>query len=379
MPIERRTCRHLRAYRGEHAEEMRLGGKPLPANRSKPQVKAPPLLLAETWDGELDPRGYLLSVKVDGIRAFWDGKQFLTRNGHKLFAPSWFTVGLPLEPLDGELWIAVRSFQRTVSIVKRQDESILWNEVRFVIFDAPAEEQPFEKRLKWIDTIMEVCRPPFAVPHPHVICEGREHLESELDRVTSVGGEGLMLRQSGSAYEAGRSKTLLKVKRFRDAEAIVIGHEPGTGRHSGRMGALLVEMANGVQFAVGTGFTDAQREEPAPIGSEITFRYFDLSDSGVPRFASFLRVNTDRLNHYQGENIMATTTSTNTRRFEFVGGGSDKFWEVTVNGSEVLVRFGRNGTNGQSTTKNFADQAAAEKHAAKQIREKLGKGYVEVN
>jgi predicted DNA-binding WGR domain protein len=70
--------------------------------------------------------------------------------------------------------------------------------------------------------------------------------------------------------------------------------------------------------------------------------------------------------------------TTSTRRFEFSGGGSDKFWECTVNGNEVIVRFGRNGTNGQSSTKTFADNATAEKHANKLIREKLAKGYTEV-
>lgn len=375
QPIERRTCRHLRQLRGDRAEETRIGVG-LAAQAKQKTVKAPSLLLAETWDGELDPTGYLLSEKLDGIRSFWDGKQFLSRNGNRLFAPSWFTVGLPLEPLDGELWIGRKSFQRTMSIVKRHDESALWNEVRFVIFDAPAEDQPFEKRLKLIDAIMEVCRPPFAVAHPHVICEGRDHLESQMERMDALGGEGLMLRQPGSFYQAGRSSTLLKCKRFRDAEAIVIGHEPGTGRHKGRMGALLVELQNGVRFAIGTGFSDAQREQPVPVGTEITFRYFDLSDAGVPRFASFLRIS-DNQTHSQGDHTMPISTSTK-RRFEFVGGGSDKFWEVSIDGNNVFIRFGRNGTNGQSTTKSFADGSAAQKHTDKLVREKVAKGYVEV-
>jgi predicted DNA-binding WGR domain protein len=73
------------------------------------------------------------------------------------------------------------------------------------------------------------------------------------------------------------------------------------------------------------------------------------------------------------------TPVTSKRRFEFVGGGSDKFWEVEVHGKEVTVRFGRRGTNGQTQTKEFADEAAAQKHADKLISEKIGKGYVEVS
>jgi predicted DNA-binding WGR domain protein len=66
------------------------------------------------------------------------------------------------------------------------------------------------------------------------------------------------------------------------------------------------------------------------------------------------------------------------RRFEFVSGRSNKFWEVTVSGNEVLVHFGRNGTNGQSSRKSFADKTAAEKYADKLIQAKVAKGYVEV-
>ena len=73
-----------------------------------------------------------------------------------------------------------------------------------------------------------------------------------------------------------------------------------------------------------------------------------------------------------------SSTTTSTRRFEFVCGGSDKFWEITTRGTEVSVRFGRNGTQGQTTTKTFPDPAAARKHADKLIREKTGKGYVAV-
>ena len=73
---------------------------------------------------------------------------------------------------------------------------------------------------------------------------------------------------------------------------------------------------------------------------------------------------------------MATTSTK--RRFEFVAGSSDKFWEIEIKGKEVLVRFGRNGTNGQSSTKSFADEAGAKAHADKLIAEKTDKGYVEV-
>ena len=189
-----------------------------------------------------------------------------------------------------------------------------------------------------------------------------------------------MLRQPGSAYVAGRSSTLLKVKRFHDAEARVIGHEPGTGKHKGRLGALLVEMANGTRFAVGTGFTDKERESPVPIGATITFKYQELSDGRraeisvifadsrrCPESQSFSRRRHEHANH--GNHVA---------RFEFVEGSSDKFYEVSTNDNQVVIRFGRNGTNGQTETKTFSDATAASKHAQRKIDEKVRKGYVEV-
>jgi DNA ligase-1 len=382
-PIESRSCRHLRVYQGNGAEQLRVGASaPAKSKPSNGVAKAPPLLLAEKWESDLNPAGYLMSEKLDGVRAFWDGRQFLSRNGNRFHAPAWFTENLPLEPLDGELWIGRKQFQRTVSIVRRQDEPDLWKEVRFVVFDAPADDGAFEARLRVIEAVMEINRPAYAVAHQHVACSGRDHLHEELARVEALGGEGLMLRQAGSRYMAGRSDTLLKLKSFLDSEARVIGYEPGSGRHKGRLGALLVEMANGVQFEIGTGFTDSQRDRPPPIGSTVTFKYTELTNSGTPRFASFqgsrddLAVAANFTLFQQGE-IMATATSTR-RRFVFIGGGSDKFWEVAVHGSEVVVRFGRNGTNGQSETKTFGDVDAAAKHAAKKVAEKVRKGYVEV-
>jgi DNA ligase-1 len=377
LPIERRSCKHLRRLRGDQAEQVRVG-QPLLSTAAKtvPAKLPPPLLLAESWDGTSDVRGWWLSEKLDGVRCYWDGKRFMSRLGNPFHAPAWFTAGLPDEPLDGELWLGRKKFQRTVSIVRRQDESDLWKEIRYLVFDAPAIEKGFEERLLFVEKLLQERSPPFASAHPHSRCRGIDHLKQELARIENVGGEGLMLRQPGSWYVAGRSSTLLKVKSFQDAEACVVGHEPGRGRHQGRLGALLVELPDGVRFAVGTGLSDAERDNPPGIGSLICFRFQELSDGGVPRFPSYVGIR-------NGSNLRRedafVTTNASTQRFEYVRGSSDKFWEVSVSGSEVTVRFGRNGTGGQTNAKSFADEGAATRHAEKLIREKLGKGYVAVN
>lgn len=304
VPIERRTCKHLRKVRGEEAEAARVGqAEPRPqrpaststASSEAPEEpsRAPPLLLAHSWENDVDLTGWWMSEKLDGVRAYWDGKSFWSRQGNAFLAPEWFTERLPDFPLDGELFGGRKAFQRTVSVVRRQDRSEHWKELAFVVFDAPSMDAPFEERLKACQRYIEDAAPPYAEWLLHERCRGVEHLREELARVESLGGEGLMLRQPGSRYEAGRSTTLYKVKSFRDDEARVVGHVAGAGRHKGRLGALEVELRNGVRFSVGTGLSDAERENPPPVGTIITFRYQELSRDGVPRFPSYVGVRVD--------------------------------------------------------------------------------------
>src|SRR5580765_3717530 len=283
-PIERRTCKHLRKLRGDAAEQARLGGvlpqKPVKKTSAgdgdEGEDAGPPLLLAESWDNAADLSDWWMSEKLDGVRAYWDGKQFLSRQGNIYHAPDWFIDGLPTVPLDGELWIDRKKFQRTVSIVRRQDKNDLWNEVRYLVFDAPGVSGGFEDRLAFLKDALAKGAAKFAHQHPHERCKSLEVLRAELTRIESLGGEGLMLRQPGSKYVTGRSATLLKVKTFHDAEAVVVGHQAGAGRHKGRMGALLVRLSDGTDFAIGTGFSDRERENPPAIGATVTFRYQEI-------------------------------------------------------------------------------------------------------
>lgn len=64
-------------------------------------------------------------------------------------------------------------------------------------------------------------RPQYAVNVEQEKCKGKEQVEEELKRVIKLGGEGLMIREPGSKYERRRSHTLLKIKKFYDAEVRV--------------------------------------------------------------------------------------------------------------------------------------------------------------
>jgi len=252
--------------------------------------------------------------------------------------------------------------------------------LKYLVFDAPALSETFEKRLQFVEEELAKRQLPYAQALMHQRCRDADHLRSELARVTALGGEGLMLREPGSRYEVGRSTTLLKVKTFLDAEAAVIGHEPGKGKHRGRLGALQVKLADGTEFSVGTGFSDALRGNPPPIGSVITFRYQELSDGGVPRFPSFVRMRQDASASpppATSEPPPSATPTSASRRFEFVEGKSSKFWEVSVSGPEMTTRWGRIGSAGLSRTKAFSDEAAAKAAADKLIGEKTREGYVE--
>ncbi|MEK6239098.1 MAG: DNA ligase, partial [Planctomycetales bacterium] len=359
LGIERRTCKHLRKYRGEQAEQDRIGQAlpPKPksaATAAEGQEKAvPKLLLAQKWDNNIDLTDWWMSEKLDGVRAFWDGMRFVSRQGNEFHAPDWFVEGFPKNPLDGELWLDRKSFQKTISIVRRQDKSDHWKAIRYMVFDAPEVDDVFEERMNFLRDQAQSLQGKHLEVHGHQRCESLDHLQEELERIEGVGGEGLMLRQPSSKYRAGRSSTLLKVKTFHDAEATVLDHAAGKGRHKGRLGALVAQLPDGTRFNVGTGFSDAQRENPPSVGSTITFRYQELSDGGVPRFPSYVRLHSEagsaaapkttaKKKSTKKTTAAAKSTSgkksaqtARVRYFEFIDAKSEKFWEVSILACDV--------------------------------------------
>ena len=255
---------------------------------------APALMLANVYRPGVPLHDYWLSEKYDGLRGFWDGQQLLTRGGEVIAAPGWFTAGWPAEPMDGELWIGRGKFEAALATVRRQtpiDDA--WRRVRFMVFDLPAHPGRFTDRIQACQALVRQLHRPWVQAVPQERVASHTELMARLDRVVKAGGEGLILHRGDSFYRAERNDDLLKVKTHEDAEARVLQHLPGQGRHAGRMGALLVETQEGVRFRLGTGFTDAQRERPPAVGEWVTFRFRGVNESGVPRFASFLRVRAD--------------------------------------------------------------------------------------
>lgn len=255
---------------------------------------APALMLANVYRPGVRLADYWLSEKYDGLRAFWDGERLRTRGGETIAAPDWFTAQWPAEPMDGELWAGRGRFEEALSTVRQlTPDDAAWRRIRFMVFDLPAHPGVFTERIEAYGRLVRRIDQAWVQAVPQERVGSHAELMARLDRMVRDGGEGLMLHRGDAPYRAVRNDDLLKVKTHEDAEARVIGHAPGKGRHAGRMGALVVQTPQGLRFKLGTGFTDAERDQPPAVGTWVTYRFRGLNESGVPRFASFVRVRPD--------------------------------------------------------------------------------------
>lgn len=306
-PIDTRVCKHIKANidptcllpqalstisPAPVATPGQVVAAPVatPKLATKAEKRPPPVLLAHLRTDE-DPTGWWMSEKLDGVRAWWTGEEFLSRDGNVYHAPEWFKAHLLKNVvLDGELWMGRKMFQKASGAVRKligdDDE---WLKMECVIFDAPEHGGTFEERYKWLTSNPALSMASGVRVLQQVKCKSPAHMEEFYQQILAAGGEGIMLRKSGSLYESGKSTTCLKVKPFFDDECVVTGYTKGKGKHVGRIGALECTW-KGVEFEVGGGLTDKQRESPPAIGAKITFRYTELTDAGVPRFPRFVAV-----------------------------------------------------------------------------------------
>ena len=262
-----------------------------PAQAEAPAPHPPALLLAETTNGKLDTTPYWVSEKLDGVRAFWDGRQLRFRSGNPVPAPAWFTAALPPQALDGELWIARERFEQVSGIVRTDPPNDRdWKQVRYMVFELPDAPGSFTERIARMRTIVAQAHVPWLQMVEQFRVADPAALKQHLDRVVREGGEGLMLHRADAPYRTGRQDVLLKLKPWQDAEATVVGYTPGKGKYLGLTGALTMQMPDGKTFRIGTGLSDALRRNPPPIGTRVTYRYQALTQAGVPRFARYLRV-----------------------------------------------------------------------------------------
>ncbi|RJS91333.1 DNA ligase [Salinisphaera sp. Q1T1-3] len=249
----------------------------------------PAVELVDVYHGQVDPADYWISEKYDGVRGYWDGQRMRTRAGTVIPLPEWFTAHFPDIALDGELWTGYHEFSRASTIVRTAGpDDPRWHDVSYLVFDLPEHPGDFNARVPAIRKAIAAIGDPWVVTIRQFHVANEAALEQRMADVVAHGGEGLVMHRGDRDYVSGRHAGLLKVKPYADAEARVIGYNPGSGRLEGLMGSLEVRTPDGRRFAIGSGFTDAQRADPPPVGSWISYRYQGHTATGLPRFARFL-------------------------------------------------------------------------------------------
>jgi DNA ligase-1 len=255
------------------------------------QAQRIPLLQANEYREGVELEQYWQSEKLDGIRALWNGTQLVTRTGHPIYAPKWFTAGLPEYPVEGELWAGRGRFslvQQTV--LDHHPSDVAWQQIRFMLFDLPTFEGHYPMRYQRLIALTSAISQEHIQYIQHHPITSEAVLLNDLEQIFASGGEGLMLRKITSFYTAGRSDDLLKLKIHQDSEARVIGYRMGKGKYQNMVGSLIVRNEEGVEFGLGSGLSDFLRQQPPEIGCVITYRFNGETDSGKPRFARFMRV-----------------------------------------------------------------------------------------
>jgi len=227
-----------------------------------------------------------MSEKLDGIRAYWDGKQLFTRSGKVIHAPDWFLKDYPPFAIDGELWSKRGDFEFISSTVRDKCPSNGWRKIKHYIFDVPhAKGNLFERLAKvkpYEGKVIKII--------PQIPIKSKDDLKRFLDEIEQKGGEGVVVRDPNAPYIGKRTSKALKVKRFHDAECEIVGYTEGRGKYRGKVGAIVCALQDGTRFKIGSGLSDALRKNPPKIGTIITFKYKELTKKGKPRFPIFLRI-----------------------------------------------------------------------------------------
>lgn len=260
--------------------------------REKPE--RPQLILLKSYHKGLNVENWLMSEKLDGVRAYWDGQALYSRSGRKFAVPKWFTKDFPSFKLDGELWTKRSDFEHIVSIVNRQKPHKGWQEITYEIFEVPDAPGNFPQRLKKIKSWQQRQASRYIHVIPQSICKDLSYLQSFLREVEQKGGEGVVVRNPDFPYHTGRSQTSLKVKSFQDAECQVTGYKKGRGKFTGMTGALYCQLQDQNIIAIGSGLSNKERANPPPIGSIITYKHNGYTSSGKPRFPVYLRIRTKK-------------------------------------------------------------------------------------
>jgi len=269
----------------------------------------PNLFLLKNYRPDQNVTGWVMSEKLDGVRAYWDGSRLISRGGLILNPPDWFIAGFPPFELDGEIWSHRNDFEHIVSIVRQQQPSANWADLNYHVFEVPHQAGGLLQRLSVLQHYLDgsvrhslekhgVNAIPVTAPYLKVVAQttidSRQALQEFFDHIIKAGGEGVVVRNPAARYQTGRLDDALKLKAFQDAECEVVGYRPGHGKYQGLTGALKCRAQlpdkKSAMIWIGSGLNDRQRKNPPAIGSVVTFKYYGLTRRGIPRFPVYLRV-----------------------------------------------------------------------------------------
>lgn len=228
----------------------------------------------KTTSGNLrlvDPTGWYMSEKLDGLRAMWDGSVIITTSGSvPNFIPDWFKEILPPGiAIDGEIWMGRDMFSGTNGVsgifsIKPgpkasytiEKAELKWLDISYNVFDIPNYDVIFESRMDILKKVVQIrtefwpeiqkkyydkyitnmpkvaekimkkeCPIKFA---EQILIENSQHFQEFFQTILEKKGEGLIVRKAGSKYEGKRSTSSIKFKQIDDAECKVIEIIPGT-------------------------------------------------------------------------------------------------------------------------------------------------------
>lgn len=255
-------------------------------------AQAPQLFLLKTYKDDLNVAGWVMSEKLDGVRAFWDGHRLISRSGNLFTPPPSFTKDFPPFSLDGELWSKRGDFENIVSIVNTKASGDRWTALKFMVFELPDQEGNLFERLDILDNYLRrYTQTNIRLIKQHKI-KNKEEVKVYFDSVMTKGAEGIVIRNPFVDYYTGRTKDAFKYKTFLDAECEVREILEGSGKFRLQMGAIKCDF-NGQIIKIGSGFDDADRKAPPKIGTVISFKYYGLTGLGNPRYPIFLRIRHD--------------------------------------------------------------------------------------
>ena len=140
------------------------------ANSSEGKQYTPSLFMLGQYSNEQNIQGWVMSEKLDGIRAYWDGDNLYTRQGNIINAPVWFTRDFPKFELDGELWMGRGVFAETLAVVKDKIPSKDWQKISYQVFEVPNQKGSFLARLKVLESYLEK----HAIPHLKVTLQKKQ-------------------------------------------------------------------------------------------------------------------------------------------------------------------------------------------------------------